>query len=281
MTLRTALEQGTSILSDATISVPRLTAEVLLCHALGRERVWLYAHANDELSEIGWIHYGRYLYQRTTGRPTQYITGRQEFYGRDFRVSSAVLIPRPETEHVVTQVLRHIRQGSRVLDVGTGSGAIAVSVLLEAPGAIVFASDVSPQALALAVVNSATHGAQVRFFLADLTAAVANASLDVVVSNPPYIGYEESAGLATEVREHEPHLALFADEDGLEVYRRLILDASRVLKPGGWLVLELGHSSLGPVQSFLDPAIWSLPVVTPDLAGIPRVLAAARRPSEE
>src|SRR5579862_7855393 len=124
MTIQTALLQGTKLLEDEAVMAPRLTAEVLLMHALHRDRSYLYAHSDDELTEIAWIHYGRYLHERMKGKPTQYITGRQEFYGRDFRVTPDVLIPRPETEHLVEAALPHARGG--VLDIGTGSGAIAV-----------------------------------------------------------------------------------------------------------------------------------------------------------
>ena len=151
MDLRTALLQGQRLLEQGGIDVPRLTAEVLLAHAVGQDRVWLFAHATDELKEVWWIHYGRYLHQRLEGRPTQYITGRQEFYGREFRVTRDVLIPRPETEHVVEEALKH--SASRVLDVGTGSGAIAVTLALETT-ARVFATDVSAAALTVAASNA-------------------------------------------------------------------------------------------------------------------------------
>src|SRR5579864_3371353 len=128
MTLQTALLQGTQLLQEGAISAPRLTAEVLLAHALHCERPHLYAHSEDELSEIAWIHYGRYLHERLNGKPTQYITGHQEFYGRDFQVTSDVLIPRPETEHLIQACLARIQLGDIVLDVGAGSGAIAITL---------------------------------------------------------------------------------------------------------------------------------------------------------
>jgi release factor glutamine methyltransferase len=131
VTLQDALAQGTKLLEDEGVGAPRLTAEVLLAHALRKDRVWLYAHGGEELGEIGWIHFGRYLHERMAGKPTQYITGRQEFYGREFRVTPAVLIPRPETEHVVEAALAVIRPGMTVVDVGCGSGAIAVTLALE------------------------------------------------------------------------------------------------------------------------------------------------------
>src|SRR5947209_8588969 len=146
MDLRTALMQGQKLLEDGSISAPRLTAEVLLAHAIGCERTWLYAHSDEELREVWWIHYGRYLHERLAGKPTQYITGRQEFYGREFRVTPDVLIPRPETEHVIEAALEAARDSRRILDVGTGSGALAVTLLLET-GAAAWATDISPAAI--------------------------------------------------------------------------------------------------------------------------------------
>src|ERR1700681_2222201 len=146
MDLRTALLQGQQLLEQGDISAPRLTAEVLLAHAIGRDRSWLYAHSDEELRELWWIHYGRYLHERLKGKPTQYITGRQEFYSREFRVTPAVFIPRPETECVIETALAVNRSARRILDAGTGSGAIAVTMCLET-GAQVFATDISAQAL--------------------------------------------------------------------------------------------------------------------------------------
>src|SRR3954464_658642 len=143
MTVQTALLQGTTLLEEAGIAVPRLTAEVLLAHALRRERVYLFAHPEHELAEVEWLHYGRYLHERMQGKPTQYITKRQEFYGREFRVTPAVLIPRPETEHVVEIALARARGAARILDVGTGSGALAVTLRLET-GVETWATDISP-----------------------------------------------------------------------------------------------------------------------------------------
>src|SRR5579884_1787816 len=131
MTVQTALLQGTKLLEDGAVAAPRLTAEVLLAHAMRRDRVYLFAHPEQELAEVEWLHYGRYLHERMKGRPTQYITKRQEFYGREFGVTPAVLIPRPETEHVVEVALKRISPGAAVVDVGTGSGAIAVTLALE------------------------------------------------------------------------------------------------------------------------------------------------------
>lgn len=267
MDLRTALLQGQKLLEESKIAAPRLTAEVLLAHAVGQDRAWLYAHSDEELREVWWIHYGRYLHQRMEGKPTQYITGRQEFYGREFRVTQDVLIPRPETEHLIEAALR--KPARSILDIGTGSGAIAVTLALETR-ARVTGSDVSPGALRVAAGNARNLGADVRFAACDLAGAFADASFDLVVSNPPYV--PESDSLPREVREFEPAAALYGGADGLAIYRRLIPQAARVLRPGGWLVMEMGYRSSDAVRAMLD--YWSDVEVDHDLAGIPRVISA-------
>ncbi len=279
MTLQTALLQGTRLLEDAGVAVPRLTAEVLLSHALHCERVYLYAHPERELEEVEWIHYGRYLHERLQGKPTQYITRRQEFYGREFRVSPDVLIPRPETEHVVEvalQVARHaaLQPGPglrRILDIGTGSGALAVTLQLET-GAAAWATDISLAAAAVAADNARRLGAPVQFVVSDLMDAIAPASIDLIVSNPPYVPENQREGLQREVRDWEPHVALFGGATGFELYGRIVADAPRVLRPGGWLIMELGFCSADHVRHLLDG--WADLTVQPDLAGIPRVIAA-------
>lgn len=277
LSIQAALQQGSAILEQAVIGAPRLTAEVLLCHALHRERVYLYAHATDPLTEVAWIHYGRYLHERMQGKPTQYITGRQEFFGREFRVSPDVLIPRPETEHLVEAAMARLSPGDRVLDVGTGSGAIAVTLALET-GARVFACDLSLPALKIAVANGARLSAPVFWLACDLASAIADHSLDMLVSNPPYVSSVDEPTMQLEVRAWEPHIALFAGPTGAEVYLRLIEQARRVLKPGGWLLLELGYNSLEPVRSMLSMlGVPDMEVIS-DLAGFPRVLAAKLAP---
>ena len=271
MTVRTALLQGVRLLEDSQVAVPRLTAEVLLAHAVGCRKEWLYAHGGDELKEVWWIHFGRYLHERMNGKPTQYITKTQEFYGRDFRVTPAVLIPRPETEHVVEAALS--RLDGPAIDVGTGSGVIAVTLALES-GRPIFATDISGEALAVATANASKLGAKVEFVRADLLDCLANCSLQLVVSNPPYIPETESESLQREVRDFEPHLALFGGVDGMDVYGRLITGAWRVLRPGGWLVMELAYNVGGKVNALMED--WQLVELVPDLAGHPRVIVGRK-----
>ena len=264
MTIRTALAQGTELLKG-----DRLNAEVLLAHAMRSDRTYFYAHPEQELTELQWIHYGRYLHERRGGKPTQYITGKQEFYSREFRVTPDVLIPRPETELLVEAVLKR-RQNGRAADVGTGSGAIAITLSLESKLEVI-ATDISLPALKLA----GTLGCRrVSFIQSDLLTAIADQSLDVVVSNPPYVAETDRATLQPEVRDWEPHLALFAGPDGLDVYRRLIPDANRVLKPGGLLALEIGFGQADSVSTLCEG--WRSLEVLPDLAGIPRVIVCEK-----
>ena len=269
MTVRTALIQGQQLLEQANVGEPRLTAEVLLMRATGHDRAWLYAHGNDELIEVWWIHYGRYLHQRIQGQPTQYITGRQEFYGREFRVTPDVLIPRPETEHLIEAALT--RSADAILDIGTGSGTIAVTLALETKARVV-ATDISLAALRIAQENALTLSARVAFAACDLGAALADGDFDLVVSNPPYIAVRDRESLQPEVRDHEPALALFGGDDGLAMYQRLIPEAARLLRPGGWLMMELGDAVA--VREMC--AAWKGVEIVNDLAGIPRVLIARR-----
>lgn len=273
MTVQTALVQVTRLLEDARVPVPRLTAEVLLSHALHRERTYLFAHPEQELREVEWLHYGRYLHERMGGKPTQYITRRAEFYGREFRVTPDVLIPRPETEHVVEAALPIARGARHILDVGAGSGALAVTLQLET-GAATWGTDISPSAAAVARENARCLESEVTVVVCDLMAAIATGSMDLIVSNPPYVPLAEREGLQREVRDWEPHVALFAGETGFDVYDRIVADAPRVLRPGGWLILELGFGSREHVAALFDG--WEDLRIEPDLAGIPRVLAGRR-----
>lgn len=256
------------------MEAPRLNAEVLLAYALHQRREYFFAHPEQELKPVEWLHFGRYLFERQKGRPTQYITGRQEFYGREFRVNGHVLIPRPETEHLVEAVLGKAPPEARILDVGCGSGAIAVTVALELAAARVAAVDISSEALQVARGNADALGAKVDFFQADLLTAAADHAFDVIASNPPYVAGEDQATLQREVRDWEPHVALFGGTDGLDVIRRLLPEAVRVLRPGGVLAMEIGDGQWDRVFPAAKLHFRNVEAVR-DLAGIIRVVVAS------
>jgi release factor glutamine methyltransferase len=274
VTLRAALAQGQSLLEEAHVAAPRLTAEVLLAHAVGRDRTWLYAHSDEELRELWWIHYGRYLHDRLNGKPTQYITGHQEFYGRDFQVTQDVLIPRPETEHVVEAALARASAAQTIADIGTGSGAIAITMALETKAKVV-GTDLSERALAVAARNARRLDAGVQFVVCDLGSALEANVFDLVLSNPPYIPESTRDNIQKEVRDWEPPAALFGGWDGLDVVRRLIPDAWRLLRSGGFLIMEIGWSTAELIHGMLNG--WQDLETKADLAGIPRV-TVARKP---
>ncbi len=273
LSVREALEQGRRLFEEGAIGAPRLTAEVLLCHALQRDRSFLYAHGDDEMSEVAWIHYGRYLHERLQGKPTQYITKTQEWYGRPFRVSPDVLIPRPETEHVIEVALARTPRNGRTVDIGCGSGAIGVTWQLET-GSPVTITDISTRALAVASGNAHSLSAQIECVACDLAAAFGVRSFDIVLSNPPYIPDPEREHLQREVRDFEPAVALFGGPTGIEIYARLLADAERILRPGGWVVLEIGYQAQERIVALLNGARWRSIEIAPDLAGWPRVVSA-------
>jgi len=285
--LRALLTAATRIFEKSRTGSPRLTAEVLLAHAAGQRKEWLYAHGGDPVPEGLAAKYEDLIAARLAGRPTQYITGVQEFYGRTFAVTPDVLIPRPETEHVVEAVLARVSPEGpslRMADIGTGSGAIAVTLALEGKfpaGSQVFAADLSAAALLIAIRNARNLGAlDVRFLRGDLLSCFGPGSLDIVASNPPYVPEKDRVSLQREVRDHEPALALFGGPDGMVNYRKLVDQASSVLRPGGWIVMELAYDAASRVRDLFEKqaGAWVEVEVLPDLAGYPRVIAA-RRPN--
>jgi release factor glutamine methyltransferase len=291
---RAALRQAMATLRAAQVPSHTLAAELLLMHVLGRDRAWIYTHPEDALEPAALDRYFTLVERRAASEPTQYLTGKQEFWGLEFEVTPAVLIPRPETEHVVEVALERLgprgikinmKTGSpnpplRIGDVGTGSGCLAVALAHELPHAEVLATDISAAALEIARRNSARHGVadRVQLLQTDLLTSVNEAnSFDLIVSNPPYIARNESHQLSREVREHEPASALFGGPTGIEIYGGLAEQAASLLRRRGILVLELGYNSLDHVRALLygQPA-WVNVSVTNDLAGIPRVIAAER-----
>jgi release factor glutamine methyltransferase len=219
--------------------------------------------------------------RRMAGEPIQYIIGETEFYGLPFRVTRDVLIPRPETEHLVEKALELAVgfQALRIVDVGAGSGAIAISLACKLPQAAVTATDLSSPALAIARQNAERNGvsSRIRFLRGDLLAPVKEEQFEIVVSNPPYVPAGDRASLAVEVREYEPALALFAGGDGLDVFRRLIPAAFATLTPGGFVALEIGFGEAQAIAGLLMDAGFESIEFVPDLQNIPRV-ACARRP---
>jgi len=305
--LRNALKQGIRLLREARVPSDTLAAELLLLHVTHRDRTWLYAHPEELLDPQILESYFALLRRRAAGEPTQHLTGKQEFWGLEFEVTPDVLIPRPETEHLIEVALdrlavRELRagrdpkltgEGLTIVDIGTGSGCIAIALAKELPAAKIFATDISPTALAVAQRNATRLGFtnRITFLESNLLAALSpsfhqspitnhqSLLFDLIISNPPYIGRKETSNLPIEVRDHEPASALYGGEEGYELYGLLIPQSARHLKPGGLLVLELGHDSLPAVRPLLETPQWTNLHVTNDLAGIPRVLSAERTAS--
>jgi release factor glutamine methyltransferase len=255
-------------------------AEFLLMHVLGKDRAWMLAYWKDEIGTDASIPYHSAIERRRSGEPIQYITGEAEFFGLPFRVTRDVLIPRPETEHVVEKVIELAAGMARpqIVDVGTGSGAIAVSVAAKIPSAAIAAIDISAAALDLARENAKRNGVtdRIRFLDGNLLAPVSEEKFDFVVSNPPYVPETDRTSLSVEVREYEPGLALFAGADGLAVYRRLIPAAYDALVPSGWIVLEIGYGQQEAIRTLLAESGFAEIAFTADLQRIPRVACARR-----
>jgi release factor glutamine methyltransferase len=280
VTLRDALASAISRLTAANVPSPRMNAELLLMFTLECDRAYLHAHPERKLSTDDQDRYDQALTEREHGMPAQYITGHQEFWGMDLIVTPAVLIPRPETEHVIETVL--VRAGRspspaallRIADVGTGSGCIALALAKELPQAEIEATDISPAALEIARANAARLqlAARIQFHQTDLLQGLEPGGFDFVVSNPPYVGEAEDDQVQLEVRKHEPRNAVFAGATGLEVIGRLIPQAHESLRPGGCLVLEISGTIAERARELL--AGWNDVQITKDLQGIPRVVSA-------
>ncbi len=316
MDIRSALGDAIAHLESAHVPSARLAAELLLMHVLACDRAWLYAHPEEEIGTEAKERFLALVTRRAEGVPTQYLTGRQEFWGLEFEVTPDVLIPRPETEHVVEVALDRLRARlnaapdelkdvlRHIADVGTGSGCLAVALASELSNARVSATDVSAAALAVARRNAARNcvTSRIEFVQSNLLDAFlpeyeltlvgnsasrdadhgprATASFDLIVSNPPYVALADAASLPREVREHEPPAALFAGESGLDFYAPLVRAAEKALAPGGALVIELGYNAAEHVRSLFEQANWRDIAITNDLAGVARVASAIRGESQ-
>jgi release factor glutamine methyltransferase len=288
--LKQSLASAITRLTATRVPSPKMNAELLLMFTLNCDRAYLYAHPERELTGDEQTRYDAALSERTRGIPAQYITGHQEFWGMDLIVTPAVLIPRPETEHVIETVLDllNVKAGGparppraarlRVADVGTGSGCIALALAKELPQAEIHATDISPAALEIAQVNAARHQLEshIHFHRGDLLEGLNPGTFDFVVSNPPYVGESEEDQVQLEVRKFEPRNAVFSGPTGLEVIERLVPQAHIALTPGGWLVMEISGTIVEAVKHFLLD--WDDVRITPDLQSIPRIVRARKRP---
>lgn len=283
-TIGRVLGWTTQHFAEKGIDSPRLDAELLLAAALQKNRLYLYTHYDQPLNETERAGYRALVQRRSRREPVAYILSEREFYGLPLTVTRDVLVPRPETEHLIDAVREwldaHPRESPRLCDVGTGSGAIAVALAVQAPTASVVAIDVSEAALSVARTNAARHDvtARVRFVLGDLLAPVAGEPpFDVIAANLPYVPSVERPHLMPEVRDHEPALALFGGEDGLDLVRRLIAAVPDRLVPGGLVALEIGVGQWPAVRALLESSdVFTHVRSVADLAGHPRVALAER-----
>jgi release factor glutamine methyltransferase len=285
MILKQALAAAIKELDDSAVGSPRMNGEVLLMFTLGCDRTYLYSHPERELNEDEQLRYYAAVSRRASGYPSQYITGHQEFWGLDLIVTPAVLIPRPETEHIVEVVIEIARAAEyhgqpgrpKLVDVGTGSGAIALALAKELQSAEVLAVDVSTSALEIALANAARLQLESRVQFQEsnvLNSVVLDGSFDFVVSNPPYVALSEADKVQDVVKKYEPKVAVFAGEHGLDIIRRLIPQAREALRSGGYLVMEIGYSMSEAVMGIMEG--FEEVHAVPDLAGIPRVVVGRK-----
>ena len=281
-TISQSIAEGAARLRASGIDHERRTAGLLLCHLLGIDRTHLLTRSDEQIDEAHYREYLLLIERRAAGEPVQYLTGHQEFYGLDFLVTPDVLIPRPETEFLIEQVIRLLRGQKQdsplIVDIGTGSGCIAVTLARELPGSRVIATDSSAAALDIARKNAARLEAinRIQFLEGDLMSPLAQGgfegAVDILASNPPYVDQDGREGLQREVRDWEPHTALFGGIDGLDFYRRLLDEGTKYVKKGGYLVVEIGYGQLDPITNMTKGSRWELVEVSTDLQDIPRVL---------
>jgi release factor glutamine methyltransferase len=278
-TILEILRWTTDYFREKSIQGPRLTAEVLLAHTLQQDRMSLYVHHDQPLEAEERSRFKTLVKQRIQGTPTQYLTGKQEFWSLEFQVAPGVLIPRPETEHLVEASINVAAQFPQlaIIDVGTGSGNVAISLKKEIPHAEVYASDISEAALEIAKRNAGNlldGESRIVFRHGDLLQPFSGNTFDLIISNPPYVSAAEYETLSCEIREHEPKLALFAGEEGLDVYRQLIPQAHSYLNPHGYVLVEIGYGQKDSVVGIFEEHGFAIQNVIKDYAGIDRVMIA-------
>ena len=274
------LREATRILQNAGVPEARREAGSLLSFVIGKDRTFLISHAEDELDDHQVDQFRNVVERRAAGEPLQYITGVQDFFGREFRVTPDVLIPRPETELLVEAALEVNKAATFICDVGTGSGCIAITLLCELnEAARAVAVDKSPAALEIAKLNAQKLSVAERaeFIVSDCFDSLDPQEFDLIVSNPPYVSAGVVAGLQREVRDHEPLVALSPGPDGLSIIRRLINEAPKFLKPSGHLLMEIGFDQGEAVQQLIDANVWDLREIRPDLQCIPRIVVLRKR----
>lgn len=289
MTIREAYLEGRDHLGAAGVREPAIEAEVLLRHALGYDRAALYTRWESPIAIQSWDCYQQLLVLRGAGRPLHYIVGEREFMGLSFMVDERVMIPRPETEALVEFLVDAFRDHPApvLIDVGTGSGCVAVSLASFLPTATIYATDISPAALEVASANARRHNVadRVTFLAGDLLSPLPShlaGSVDAIASNPPYIPWSEAQAIAREIREFEPEIAIFAPGDGLEVHRRLISSSTPWLRPGGLLAMEVGLGQAAiAVPAIEQHCRYAGARVLEDGAGIQRVIVATLAPRED
>ena len=282
-TIAETLKLASEELRAALVPNDLLDAQTLLAEALGRDRTYLIINYQQQLETEILARYGELIGRRAAGEPLQYILGHQEFFGLEFEVTPEVLIPRPETELIIEETIRLAVEARLaepvIVDVGTGSGCIGVTLARELKEARLIATDLSAAALRVARRNAQRHGvlARLNFVAANLLDALAEMPFaDFIISNPPYIAAHEMPGLQREVRDWEPRVALTDSGDGFEFYRRLLHDAPARLKPGGRLICEMGYNQSERIAGMVDAAVWDEPQVLHDLQGIPRTIVLRR-----
>lgn len=270
------IREAARVLEDVGVPEARREAGSLLSFVLGKDRTFLIGHAEDSVDENSFARFREFVDRRAAGEPLQYITGVQDFYGREFRVTPDVLIPRPETELLVEAAIQIVGTAPFICDVGTGSGCIAVTLLREIVNARAVAIDKSPAALEVAKINARDHSVidRTQFVVSDCFDALDSRDyeFDLIVSNPPYVTEAALEGLQREVRDHEPIMALSPGGDGLGVIRRLIDEGPAFIKPNGHMLMEIGFDQGEAVKSLVNGSAWSLREIRSDLQGIPRIV---------